>query len=218
MPIYYKYNRENFVYEGEVETPTGRIPANSTELHPPQVSENQKAVFKNSNWEIVNPKQFTEFEISLGLKTIDSKTQKVNDSGEIVYKVRAELIEDGTITAEQLRLEKIQQVNTRAGELITGGYINSALGEPYEYDTELESQFNFKAILDLQTDSLYRCKRISTGVKTFVMHTYSQLQQIYNGFLQYKMSILQQADTHKNAIATLTTASEIENYTIGWAE
>ena len=141
-------------------------------------------------------------------------------NGELIAKTEDELIAEGFYPASDVAKKLVDRINSEAGAKIAGGFESSARGEAHIYDTDLEDQFNFKVMLDSDSDVIdYRCTNKATGSKTFYRHTPAQFKQVYNEFLAYKLAILKKADRMKNEVQTYLENEEddrIFSYQISW--
>lgn len=156
-------------------------------------------------------KEFAEYKV-LKKILILKETEKIGDDGSVIPKTRSDLIADKLISLEDLRSEKIQQINAQASEQIIGGFESSALGSPHIYDSELEDQFNIKSIADLEIDSPIRCKNKATNLKTFLPHKEDQIKNLVNEFHIFKMNILKNADQLKIDLSKLTDSESVQNF------
>jgi hypothetical protein len=153
-----------------------------------------------------------------GYKTIESDIfppfSKKLVNGDLIDKTRFDKIQDGTISIEQLKIEKNNEISEQAGKILISGYQSSVLGEPYLYDTELVDQFNFKITVDIGIDTTYRCLKISDNKKNSYPHTSTQLRQIYFDYIIHTRFILQKANDMKLEIANINDPLLVENYSI----
>lgn len=93
---------------------------------------------------------------------------------------------------QPLYASKLAAINEACEASITGGFWSAALGERYQYSSQLEDQLNLNGVVMAGLDSLYPC-RDEQGIKEFRAHTVDQLRQVGSDFTQFKLQLLQKA-------------------------
>lgn len=91
---------------------------------------------------------------------------------------------------------KVAEINQACETAITGGFISSALGSPFEYGSQLEDQLNLTGAVLRGLDLAYPC-RDDQGVKAFLLHTIEQLNLVSADFTLFKLQLLQKANELK---------------------
>ncbi|MCM2375565.1 hypothetical protein [Pseudomonas marginalis] len=98
-----------------------------------------------------------------------------------------------------MHLEKTAQINLACEAAITGGFWSSALGEPFQYASQLDDQLNLTGVIQTGLDSLYAC-RDQLGTKLFRPHTAEQLRHVGADFSGFKQQLLQKANALKQTL------------------
>ena len=93
---------------------------------------------------------------------------------------------------------------------ITGGFWSSALGEPFQYASQLDDQLNLTGVIQTGMDSLYAC-RDQLGTKLFRPHTAEQLRHVGSDFSGFKQQLLQKANGLKQALDRALADSDLAN-------
>ena len=122
-----------------------------------------------------------------------------------------------TIPTEDIseyKQQKITEINSKCAETIMDGFISSALGEPYLYDSAEVDQLNLIGAISLNMDLPYRCTKIGTGSKEFYLHSAAQLRQVGLDGAMFKLYNLEKAATLKSLVNPCTTTVELSN--ISW--
>lgn len=112
------------------------------------------------------------------------------------------------IDIEKLRSEKIAELSTACGRFITSGFTSNALGAPYTYDSDLESQLNLAGAAELNTTIPYTCAD-ADGVKTARSHSAAQIHQVLMDGATIKINALAKFRTLKDEALAATTADQI---------
>jgi len=107
-----------------------------------------------------------------------------------------------------MHLEKTAQVNLACEAAITGGFWSSALGEPFQYASQLDDQLNLTGVIQTGMDSLYAC-RDQLGTKLFRSHTTEQLRHVGSDFSSFKQQLLQKANGLKQALDRALADSDL---------
>lgn len=169
---------------------------------------------------------------SKGLYRSDVNPQFPSDAREISQAVYLELIgkpithdEDGyprvadlVLSIEQLHQAKLAEINAACESAITGGFWSSALGTPYQYDSELEDQMNLTSAVLAGVSLTYPC-RDAAGVKTFIEHSAEQIRQVGTDFTLMRQQLLQRANELKNELDTALAEQDREAIeTVIWSE
>lgn len=112
------------------------------------------------------------------------------------------------IPLEILTQAKIVYINASCQAEIIGGFMSSALGAPYVYDTKVEDQANLVQQVMLQEDSDFKCAD-QDGVKQWHPHRAEQLQQVLEEFTKHKDKLLQRASYLKNQVRAAETEEDL---------
>lgn len=94
---------------------------------------------------------------------------------------------------------KTEEINNQCGELITNGFMSTALGAMHIYSSQLDDQLNLTGAILRGLDMPYAC-RDAQGVKAFRLHTAAQLRQVGDDFTLYKLQLLQHANELKQQL------------------
>ncbi|WP_458377759.1 DUF4376 domain-containing protein [Pseudomonas fluorescens] len=100
---------------------------------------------------------------------------------------------------EALHTAKVTEINQACETAITGGFISSALGGPFEYGSQQEDQLNLTGAILRGLDLAYPC-RDEQRVKAFLPHTIEQLNQVSADFTLFKLQLLQKASELKQQL------------------
>ena len=107
----------------------------------------------------------------------------ISDNNDGTYTVHfidgtSRLVTDAEIIMA-LKSAKIIELKIATSTAINSGFMSSALGAPYRYDSTLpQDQINLLGAVLSGMDVNYTCTA-SSGVKSQVMHTAAQLQQVF---------------------------------------
>lgn len=120
---------------------------------------------------------------------------------------------DTVVTLEQAKQYKIDEINQACEQVIISGFPSSALGDAHYYDSGIEDQLNLigAALAAGAGQSVeFRCYHGSIeGEKEWHVHTPSQMLQVYQDGLVYKITQLKKATTLKNIVKAATTLEEV---------
>ncbi len=103
------------------------------------------------------------------------------------------------INSDALYAAKTIEINQACETAITGGFISSALGEPFGYGSQLEDQLNLTGAVLRGLGIAYPC-RDEQGVKAFILHTIEQLNIVSADFTLFKLQLLQRANELKQRL------------------
>ena len=209
--IWYGYNQITKEFTNELEGIPERLYYSATTKKPPVIKENQKIIFdeKKDKWQILSLKEYTQYLIDIGQKKIEPN-QKISETGEIVPKTEKELIQDGLITIDSLKQNKINEVNSNARKLIVSGFYSSVLGESHLYPSDEHDQMNLIGLVSSGIDSIFKCKKNISDNWEYKNHTKAQLKQLLQDGANYKKTILVIANERKNEINNCKTYEELE--------
>ena len=104
---------------------------------------------------------------------------------------------------------KVAEINTGCESAITGGFWSQALGERYQYSSQLDDQLNLTGVILAGLDSPYAC-RDEQGVKEFRQHTFTQLRRVGDDFTLFKLQLLQRANTLKQQLDQGLAANDVD--------
>lgn len=111
--------------------------------------------------------------------------------------------------AQSMYQRKTEEINNQCGELITNGFMSTALGAMHIYSSELDDQLNLTGAILRGLDMPYAC-RDEQGVKAFRLHTAEQLRQVGDDFTLYKLQLLQHTNELKQLLDQALAASNID--------
>lgn len=111
-------------------------------------------------------------------------------------------------TLDQLKADKIAEINAACRAEIVGGFVSQALGSPYTYDSQEEDQLNLIGAAGLGVDIPYRCAD-AAGIKAFRQHTAAQLRQVATDGAMVKLGALQKAANLKAQVAAAVTEADV---------
>lgn len=126
---------------------------------------------------------------------------------------------------EDLQNSAIAALSTICGNIITAGFISSALGSTYMYDSEDVDQINLigatttvgpTAANPDGTSMWYAVRPVVDGIteaKTYMLHTYAQLRQVMDDGANYKLGLLMNFNTKRYYIGIATTPDEVSAIT-----
>lgn len=100
-------------------------------------------------------------------------------------------------------------INTQCEALITAGFWSQALGERYQYSSQINDQLNLNGVVMTGLDSLFAC-RDEQGVKAFRQHSADQLSQVASDFTRFKLQLLQRADALKQLLEKALIAADLD--------
>ena len=103
------------------------------------------------------------------------------------------------ISPQLLYASKTQEINEACKTAITGGFWSAALGQRYQYSSQMDDQLNLTGLILLGSDSVYGC-RDEQGVKELIAHTAKQLGQVNDDFTRFKLGLLQRANSIKQLL------------------
>lgn len=102
--------------------------------------------------------------------------------------------------------ERVSIINVECAKAIVGGFSSSALGAAHQYDSAMEDQLNLVGAANAGIDMPYTCTD-SSGVKAEVLHTATQLKQVYMDGITYKAAQLTKARNLKASLEQLLSSS-----------
>ncbi|UZD95753.1 hypothetical protein LOY64_01710 [Pseudomonas corrugata] len=104
--------------------------------------------------------------------------------------------------------EKVAEISLVCEVKITSGFRSAALGEPYQYDSQVEDQLNLTGVIIAGLDGFYPC-RDGQGKKDFRLHTFAQIQQVGDDFTTFKLELLQKANNLKQRLDFALSANDL---------
>ncbi|ROM19571.1 hypothetical protein BK643_02535 [Pseudomonas protegens] len=114
-------------------------------------------------------------------------------------------------TAEQAKLlhtEKVSKVNSACNAAIESGFWSDALGERYQYSSQLDDQLNLTGAILWGEDMPYACRDVR-GVKSFHLHTTAQLRKVGDDFTAFKLQLLQRASALKQQLDLALASADL---------
>ena len=92
-------------------------------------------------------------------------------------------------TLEELKQDKLRELDQWAQATITAGFVSEALGAPHRYSSQLEDQINLLGAAIAGVDLDYVCTD-AAGVKAARRHTAAQIRKVYEDGLAHKASCI----------------------------
>lgn len=142
------------------------------------------------------------FEVGTGLR---DKTEK-------------EKVESKEISIDSIKEKILLQINLICNRKIISGFESGALGEVYIYDSEDIDQVNLIGAVASGGSVQYKCTRKSDGVRSFYLHTNTQIKKVLGDAATRKISLLQKCYELKNTLLALTDYDSVVGFDIntGW--
>ncbi|QOU03813.1 hypothetical protein IM720_24385 [Pseudomonas fluorescens] len=100
---------------------------------------------------------------------------------------------------QALHQQKVDLLNRSCEASITGGFWSDALGERYQYSSQLDDQLNLTGAILAGVDTPYPC-RDEAGDKAFRAHSIAQIRQVGDDFTAFKTQLLQKANQLKQQL------------------
>ena len=113
----------------------------------------------------------------------------------------------------QIKTEKIIELSVDAEGEIINGFVSSALGSPYWYDSQPEDQLNLIGSVSSGDDMYYACRETLDSMKQYLLHTHEQLKQVVRDGRDVKLSVLQKFNDKRNAVLGCTTQQQVDAIT-----
>ncbi|RBH53182.1 MULTISPECIES: hypothetical protein [Pseudomonas] len=184
------------------------IPGGCVETPPPAIPTDKAACWSNGKWVLVD---YYNGLVVYSITTSEPMT--INGVGPIpsgytmkkpgpdqVWK-NGEWVDDIGAILAVLYDQKLEAIGSACSRYIEGGFISSALGEPYRYSSQMDDQINLTGMVLSGLDASYACFDLNQ-VKAFRPHTAAQLHLVGQDLVRFKQAALQQADTFKQELAT----------------
>ncbi len=92
---------------------------------------------------------------------------------------------------------------------IKGGFISTALGDQYFYDSDDEGTINLMGSVMAGQDMPYACDLVSTGQRDYYMHTALQFQMVFGDGANHKLYQYQLHHTYRVQIWMATSIAEV---------
>ena len=113
---------------------------------------------------------------------------------------------------EEIRNEKIEEINKACEIEIISGFTSTALGDEYLYQSDRDDQLNLMGLVANQKDNYLKCgiyenKKFNWDYK---IHTIDQLKNVLADGAEYKLKILTKANILKNNINNSIPLEEID--------
>lgn len=120
------------------------------------------------------------------------------------------------LNAGAVQTAKVAEINQACETAITGGFISSALGDPFEYGSQLEDQLNLTGAVLRGLGLAYPC-RDEQGLKAFIPHTIEQLNTVSADFTLFKLHLLQRANELKQRLDQALADNDLDTLeTLTW--
>lgn len=105
----------------------------------------------------------------------------------------------------QLKIEKIEKVNSDIKALILSGFTSSALGDSHKYQSDETDQLNLIGAVTSGVDQAFKCSSDDGITWEWKLHTIEQLQTVLKDGAIYKNKLLEDASILKSQIQTCIT-------------
>jgi len=117
----------------------------------------------------------------------------------------------------QVKEQKINEINKVAEKKIVSGFTSSALGSPHLYQSEPIDQLNLLGVVQTaqltNENQLFKCSPDNGKTWEYKEHTPEQLVQVLKNGKETKISILLKANELKEKVKHATSAEEIQQIT-----
>ncbi|MEN4053776.1 hypothetical protein [Sulfurimonas sp. NWX79] len=145
-----------------------------------------------------------------------------NDSSNRHYQEVQEWLKTNTpepeFSIEELKLQKISEINSSCSKQIVSGFTSTALDTAtpttYHYQSEQIDQLNLIGLVSGGVDDVLKCsKDDSSGNPTtwnYELHTIAQLTQVLNDGKAYKINLLTKAADLKAQVEAVATQAELD--------
>lgn len=195
----------------------------------PQVGELFLAEIKNGIAQDFKPKKvYNKF--SGEERTLQSWGDQINP--EMETDIEPLKNEDGSLVPHQVYTETegwiidvvqkkdslIKLVNSICENKIVSGFVSSALGAHYFYNSDRDDQLNLVGLVSLNLSVTYKCTELESGVKEYRNHTANQIKQVLSDGAIRKTLLLQKAANLKTSLQSIETVDELDevDITSGW--
>ncbi|MGY2137768.1 DUF4376 domain-containing protein [Pseudomonas reactans] len=111
---------------------------------------------------------------------------------------------------QALYQQKVESLNRSCESAIISGFWSGALGEQYQYSSQLDDQLNLTGAILAGVDASYPC-RDESGIKEFRAHSAAQIRQVGDDFTQFKLQLLQKANQLKQQLDKALAALDLAN-------
>lgn len=108
-----------------------------------------------------------------------------------------------------VKTDRIIALSQDAEAEIISGFESTALGESYLYDSDLEDQVNLIGAASLGKNTYYACRNVSSGVKSYIMHTNLQMKQVLEDGANVKLAALTKFNGLRDQVYAATTVAEV---------
>jgi hypothetical protein len=100
-----------------------------------------------------------------------------------------EWVEGGGLSLDEIKAQKISELDQTCNQTILSGFTSSALGDPHEYDFDYEAQQNLAGMLSLfNADATITDVTWKTKDAGPLVHTKEQFLQLYKDGFDFKNS------------------------------
>ncbi|PPS26394.1 hypothetical protein BVY11_22445 [Pseudomonas amygdali pv. morsprunorum] len=110
-----------------------------------------------------------------------------------------------------LHTRRVLEINQACEASIIKGFCSSALGSPFNYDSQLEDQLNLNGVILWGADTAYAC-RDEEGKKIFRLHTGAQIREVGGDFTAFKLQLLQRANDLKQRLDEALDANDVSAF------
>lgn len=111
---------------------------------------------------------------------------------------------------EEVRTEKLEEINSVCSKHITAGFISSALGTQHFYQSTEQDQTNLKTAAQSYKDRTFKCRDLTTGETIFAIHTQAQIQAVHEAFCDLLEACLLHAFNKKAEIKSAKSAEDLK--------
>lgn len=139
-------------------------------------------------------------------------------TGKLVPKTDRQKIESGELPLSDLILAKCAEIEKLCRDKITGGIVSSALGEPYLYPSDEIDQQNLAAKVISARAGVFKCTKISDGIKDWYPHTAAQFKAAFQDGDSFITDMLKNSTILQTNLRKVTTYEGVKNFDInvGW--
>lgn len=163
------------------------------------------------------PGAWAEYLKSIGrLKIADG--QKIDSEGKIVFKSESELIADGLLGLEELRVKRINEIERLYSEKTAAGFISGALGPSYRYKSKPENQLDLIGCVAAGITVKFKCTDFAGNNEANREHTATQIKTVLRDGLAAKIFILERYDALIAEVKAALTIEQLQAVSIytGW--
>lgn len=110
----------------------------------------------------------------------------------------------------------IDAINLWVANAITAGFMSSALGSDFHYQSQIEDQINLSGLANSGGEWPFKCSADNGATWAYVNHTSAQLKDVVSAGIAFKLKALLQGEILKAQVRA--TASQAEVDAIVWPQ